>query len=174
MRRPLLILPAAAAAVAIAGCGGYAAGTPASAPAIATHAAASAKHAVVTTRHGRLGTFLTDGRGRTLYLRVNTGSRTGCTGACAQAWPPLTTRERPEAEGGAKASLLSTVRRPDGTRQVAYRGHALYRFEPDVAPGQTGGQGVNAFGAHWYVVSPAGTAITRASGSAPSGTPSTY
>ena len=112
MRRALVILPAT---LALAGGGAMAAGEPASAPS----ASASAKHATVKTRHGDLGTYLVDGRGRTLYLfRKDTGRRSRCSGACAQAWPPLTTRERPEAEGGAKASLLSTSRRRNGKKQV--------------------------------------------------------
>jgi predicted lipoprotein with Yx(FWY)xxD motif len=163
MRRALVILPFA---LAVAGGGAAAAGTPASAPT----ATASAKHAVVKTHHGDLGTYLVDGRGRTLYLfRKDTGRRSRCSGACAQAWPPVTTRERPEAEGGAKASLLSTSRRKNGKRQVVYNGHPLYRYAPD-SVGQTNGQGVNAFGARWYVVARSGKAI-RSSGAAP---PSPY
>jgi predicted lipoprotein with Yx(FWY)xxD motif len=159
MRTALIILPATLA-IGIAGCGAsYSAGTPASAPA----SAAAGKHAVVKTRHGKLGTFLVDGRGHTLYLfRKDTTATSRCAGACAANWPPLTTRERPEAEGAAKASMLSTSRRPGGARQVVYNGHPLYRYAPDTAAGQTRGQGVSAFGARWYVVSTAGAAITAA------------
>jgi predicted lipoprotein with Yx(FWY)xxD motif len=168
MRIALTILPASLA-VAVAGCGaGYSAGAPASAS-----ASAAAKHAVVTTRHGRLGTYLVDARGRTLYLfRKDTGPRSRCSGTCALAWPPLTTRERPEAEGRAKGRLLSTSKRAGGARQVVYAGHPLYRYEPDTAAGQTRGQGVDAFGARWYVLAPSGRAITKAPAS--SGTPYRY
>jgi predicted lipoprotein with Yx(FWY)xxD motif len=169
MRKPLVIVPAALA-LGIAGCGAsYSAGTPASAPA----SAAAGKHAVVKTRHGKLGTFLVDGRGHTLYLfQKDTSAKSRCSGACAAAWPPLTTREKPEAQGGAKAAKLSTSRRSGGQRQVVYNGHPVYRYEPDTAAGQTRGQGVNAFGARWYVVSTAGRAITAAP--AGSSTPSPY
>jgi predicted lipoprotein with Yx(FWY)xxD motif len=169
MRKPLVILPAALA-LGIAGCGAsYSAGTPASAPA----SAAAGKHAVVKTRHGKLGTFLVDGRGHTLYLfQKDTSAKSRCSGVCAAAWPPLTTREKPEAEGGAKAAKLSTSKRSGGARQVVYNGHPLYRYEPDTAAGQTRGQGVSAFGARWYVVSTAGRAITAAPVS--SGTPTPY
>jgi predicted lipoprotein with Yx(FWY)xxD motif len=157
MRRALLILPI----LILAGCGGYAQ--------MNATTASTAKHAVVKTRHGKLGTFLVDGRGRTLYLFVkDTGRRSTCSGACAQNWPPLTTREKPEAEGGAKASMLSTSRRANGARQVLYNGHPLYRYAPDTAAGQTNGQGVNAFGARWYVVGPAGRAIKSSGAPAPS------
>jgi predicted lipoprotein with Yx(FWY)xxD motif len=172
MRIAPTILPATLA-IAVAGCGGYSAGTPASAPA----SAAVTKHAVVKTRHGRLGTYLVDGRGRTLYLfQKDTSPRSRCSAVCAQAWPPLTTREKPEAEGGAKATLLSTSKRADGSRQVVYRGHPVYRYEPDTAAGQTRGQGVNAFGALWYVMAPSGRAITAAAAATPpsSSTPAPY
>jgi predicted lipoprotein with Yx(FWY)xxD motif len=159
MRKALLILPIT---LVLAGCGAGA-GQNASAPS----AGAAAKHAVVKTRTGDLGTYLVDGRGRTLYLfQKDTGRRSRCSGACAQNWPPLTTREKPEAEGGAKASKLSTRRRASGAKQVLYNGHPLYRYAPDSA-GETGGQGVNAFGARWYIVAPSGRAIRGSSTPAP-------
>src|SRR3954452_19194597 len=95
MRKTLLLIPAVA--VAIAGCGSNA----------AAPAPVASKHAIVKTRHGSLGTFLVDGKGRTLYRFLKDKSRKStCSGSCAIAWPPLTTSERPEAEGGAKTSKL--------------------------------------------------------------------
>jgi secreted repeat protein with Y-X4-D motif len=47
--------------------------------------------------------------------------------------------------------------------QVTYNRHPLYRFAQDTRRGQTNGEGVNGFGAKWFVVSPAGTAIVKAS-----------
>jgi predicted lipoprotein with Yx(FWY)xxD motif len=164
MRKALLILPIA---LLLAGCGAGA-GQNASAP-----ADAAAKHAVVKTRHTDLGTFLVDARGRTLYLfKKDTGRRSRCSGACAVEWPPLITREKPEAEGSAKASLLSTTRRRNGSKQVLYNGHPLYRYAPD-SVGETFGQGLSAFGARWYVVSPSGRAIVS-SGSSSAPPPSGY
>jgi predicted lipoprotein with Yx(FWY)xxD motif len=161
MRKALVILPL----LILAGCGGASS----YAPANSATASSSAKHAVVKTRHVKLGTVLVDGSGRTLYLFLkDTGRRSRCSGSCAQAWPPLTTKERPEAQGGAKASMLSTVRRANGARQVLYNGHPLYRFASDTAAGQTNGQGLNAFGARWYVVAPGGRAIKSSSAPAPS------
>jgi predicted lipoprotein with Yx(FWY)xxD motif len=165
MRPLLLILPIITAAV-VAGCGS---GTPAPASAAA---GAAAKHAVVKTHHGALGTYLVDRQGRTLYLfKKDTSPRSRCSGACAQEWPPVTSREKPEAEGGAKQSKLSTSRRSDGSRQVVYNGHPLYHFSADTKAGQTSGQGISAFGARWYVVAPSGKAITA---SAAGATPAPY
>jgi predicted lipoprotein with Yx(FWY)xxD motif len=144
-----------AAALAVAG-GAYAAsGRPAA-------ATAASKRAIVKTRPGALGTFLVDGQGRTLYRFLkDKGRRSRCSGVCAQEWPPTTTSGRPHAAGRAKASLLSTVRRAGGGRQVDYAGHPLYRFSLDSGPGKTSGQGIEAFGGRWYVVAPSGRAITR-------------
>jgi predicted lipoprotein with Yx(FWY)xxD motif len=165
MRKTLLLIPAVAVAIAIAGCGSNA----------AAPAPVASKHAIVKTRHGSLGTFLVDGKGRTLYRFLKDKSRKStCSGSCAIAWPPLTTREKPEAEGGAKASKLSTSRRANGARQVVYAGHPLYRYAPDPRPGQTNGQGVNAYGGRWYVVAPSGKAIRSSAAPAPTPVPYPY
>ena len=116
--------------------------------------------ATVKTRHGKLGTYLVDGKGRTLYLfEKDRTKKSTCADACAVAWPPLKTKGRPKAAGAAKASLLGTSKRADGTTQVTYRGHPLYYFVQDKKAGDTKGQNVDGFGAEWYVVSPAGKKI---------------
>ena len=117
--------------------------------------------ASVSTKTTSLGTFLVDANGRTLYLwDADHGSTSTCNGACAQAWPPLTTTTgTPKASGAVKASLLGTTKRTDGTNEVTYAGHPLYYFAGDTQPGQTTGQGSNGFGAPWWVVAPSGKAI---------------
>jgi predicted lipoprotein with Yx(FWY)xxD motif len=115
---------------------------------------------LVSTKTSSLGTFLVDGNGRTLYLwDADHGSKSACSGACAQAWPPLTTTGTPKAGGAVKASLLGTTKRADGTSEVTYAGHPLYTFAGDTQAGQTTGQGSNGFGAPWWVVTPAGKAL---------------
>jgi predicted lipoprotein with Yx(FWY)xxD motif len=122
------------------------------------HAAGSA--AALKTRHGRLGTFLVDGKGRTLYLfQKDRTAKSRCSGDCAAAWPPLLTTGKPKASGSVRKALLGTSRRSDGTMQVTYNGHPLYRFVEDQKPGDTMGQGVSAFGAKWYAVSASGRRI---------------
>jgi predicted lipoprotein with Yx(FWY)xxD motif len=122
------------------------------------HAAGSA--AALKTRHGKLGTFLVDGKGRTLYLfQKDTTKKSTCSGACATAWPPLLTTGTPKASGSVRKALLGTTRRSNGTTQVTYKGHPLYRFVQDAKAGDTKGQGVNAFGARWYALSTAGRRI---------------
>jgi hypothetical protein len=41
--------------------------------------------------------------------------------------PPLMARGKPIAGRGLKSSLLGTIRRANGVRQVTYAGHPLYR-----------------------------------------------
>ncbi|GAA1852912.1 COG4315 family predicted lipoprotein [Asanoa iriomotensis] len=124
----------------------------------------------VQTRNGPNGPYLTDGQGNTLYLFVADKTNTStCNGACAAQWPPLVTQGAVQAGSGVDASKLATSNRQDNTKQATYNNHPLYHFIADTAPGQTNGQGVNAFGALWWTVNPAGNAITAGGQSAPSG-----
>jgi predicted lipoprotein with Yx(FWY)xxD motif len=121
-----------------------------------TKPAASGAVAIKTAK-GDPGTFLVDSSGRTLYLfEADKSATSTCNGACAAAWPPLTTTGAPTAGTGVKASLLGTSKRDDGKMEVTYNGHPLYYFANDAAPGDLKGQGVDAFGAEWYAVSPEG------------------
>jgi predicted lipoprotein with Yx(FWY)xxD motif len=176
---PIAVLAGAAliplSALAVSACGGAAA--TASRPATtSTPKTSSASPATVDVANSGLGSILVDSQGRTLYLwQADTGPKSACSGACAAAWPPLLTTPAPTAGSGAKASLLGTTKRSDGTEQVTYNRHPLYLFKGDTASGQTTGQGSTGFGAPWYVLAPAGNQITGsasasgpASGSGPS------
>jgi predicted lipoprotein with Yx(FWY)xxD motif len=115
----------------------------------------------VQVRRTGSGKILVDSRGRTLYLfKKDTGPKSRCSGSCAVNWPPLLATGRPRAGSGVAASKLTTTRRPDGKTQVVYNRHPLYRFVGDSKPGDTNGEGLTAFGARWFVVSPAGNQIT--------------
>jgi predicted lipoprotein with Yx(FWY)xxD motif len=119
----------------------------------------------VETHSGAMGTYLTDASGKTLYLfAADSNSKSNCSGGCASFWPPLTATGAPSAAGGAKASMLATITRSDGSKQVTYGGHPLYYFKQDTKVGQTSGEGFNNFGAKWWLVSPSGQSITTASG----------
>ncbi len=53
---------------------------------------------------------------------------------------------------------------PAGGRVVTYAGWPLYTYVGDTAPGTVKGQGLDANGGLWYVLSPAGNVIrTKAS-----------
>jgi predicted lipoprotein with Yx(FWY)xxD motif len=122
--------------------------------------ASAAGRATVSTRHGKLGTFLVGAKGMTLYLfEADKTSRSTCSGQCATFWPPLLTSGKPKASGKAKAKLLGTTKRSDGKRQVTYKGHPLYYFVQDKKAGDTLGQDFLGFGAKWYVLAPSGKKI---------------
>jgi predicted lipoprotein with Yx(FWY)xxD motif len=129
---------------------------------VAALAVASTKAggATVAIAKSALGPILVDSRGITLYdFPKDRGTTSSCYGACAALWPPLTTKGKPVAGRGARASLLGTTKRKDGKLEVTYNGHPLYYFVSDRKPGQTTGQGLNQFGAPWWVLSPAGKEI---------------
>ena len=153
-------IPLASALLATA-CGSAATASPGSAPAAGSSASASATETVITTHAGSAGAFLTDGSGRTVYLWAKDPTNMSeCSGACAQAWPPVPATGTLTATGGVQASDLGTITRSDGTKQVTYDGHPLYYFVGDSAAGQTNGQGSDNFGAKWWLVAPSGAEIT--------------
>jgi predicted lipoprotein with Yx(FWY)xxD motif len=125
---------------------------------------------MVKTAKGSAGTYLVGPNGRALYLWVaDSGDMSSCSGACAQAWPPLLTKGNPTAGTGVNASDLGTTMRSDGTEQVTYKGHPLYYFVADTSAGSTKGQGSDSFGAKWWLIAPSGTAITAAATMASTG-----
>jgi predicted lipoprotein with Yx(FWY)xxD motif len=116
--------------------------------------------ATVSTAKTRLGKVIVNGRGHTLYLfEKDKRGKSACSGACASYWPPLLTHGKPMATGGAKQSLLGTIKRANGSRQVTYAGHPLYTFVQDTKRGQTRGEGSTLFGAGWDALTPAGKKI---------------
>lgn len=125
-------------------------------------AGGSATGIAITVKHAsKLGMVLAAGSKKmTVYLfEADRGPVSKCAGACAGAWPPVTTSGAPLAAGGALASDLGTIKRSDGTTQVTYKGHPLYYFFKDKDAGDSYGEGVHGFGASWYVLSPRGSKI---------------
>jgi predicted lipoprotein with Yx(FWY)xxD motif len=130
--------------------------------AVAFASGMKARGTTVRVARSQLGRILVDSNGITLYDFVkDKRGRSSCYGACAQLWPPLITKGRPRAGRGVRASLLGTTKRKDGKLEVTYRRHPLYYFVSDRKPGQTTGQGLNQFGALWWVLSPRGKEIHR-------------
>jgi predicted lipoprotein with Yx(FWY)xxD motif len=117
-------------------------------------------NATIAVKSSSLGQILVDGKGMTLYLfEKDTGTTSTCNGSCADFWPPVTTTGAPNAGQGVMAGKLGTTTRSDGKTEVTYNGHPLYYYSGDKKPGDVTGQGLNAFGALWYVLSPGGKAI---------------
>jgi predicted lipoprotein with Yx(FWY)xxD motif len=101
---------------------------------------------VATAHNAKLGkTILVTKKGLTLYsLSAERHGRFICkTSACLAFWKPLHLAKgmRPGGVGG-----LGTVRRPDHTIQVTYRGAPLYTFYLDHKRGDVLGNGFRDVG----------------------------
>jgi len=123
---------------------------------------------LVVGKSNKLGTVLGAGPKRlTVYLfEADRGSTSSCSAACAAVWPPVTTTGKPKADRGAIAADLGTIKRSDGKMQVTYSGHPLYYYakDGDAKDGDAKdayGQGLENFGAGWYVLAPSGHKIDR-------------
>jgi predicted lipoprotein with Yx(FWY)xxD motif len=169
--RPTTMLAGLAAVLVIAllaGCGGSSGSSTPSTP-----RTTSGQAATLGVGSTGLGKVLVDSQARTLYLfKGDSGTMSRCTGACAADWPPLRAAGKPALGNGLQRSLVATSPRADGAAQLTYQGHPLYLYEGDAKPGDTNGQGVTAFGAGWYALSPAGSQISGTAGSSQPGSSS--
>lgn len=126
----------------------------------------SSSSGTVTLHQTKLGKVLATRAGMSLYLfKVDKHGKSACYGSCATYWPPLLKKGALTAGTGLKRKLLGTTKRKNGTLQVTYAGHPLYRFKLDKKAGQVAGQGQDFFGGKWYVVSAGGLALTKTSAS---------
>jgi predicted lipoprotein with Yx(FWY)xxD motif len=173
MRPTLKILvPAIFASVILAACGssskGSASSSSSATAAASSSAAASSEGAsslIKTASNATLGaTVLTDARGMTLY-RLS-GERAGkficTTAACVGVWHPVSASAGSTPNGS--VGSLGTIKRPDGTEQVTYKGMPLYTFAQDQQPGDAKGEGLKDVGT-WNAVT---TTSAPSAASAPS------
>jgi predicted lipoprotein with Yx(FWY)xxD motif len=162
-----LSLPAAAASLLLAACGSSSTSGNTTSSAASTQparqASSSSQGAVVDTASSSLGTILVNSQGMTLYhLSGEQNGKFICTGTCIGVWHPLIAPSSGVPSG--EVGSLGTVKRPEGTVQVTYKGTPLYTFTGDQRPGETKGEGIKDVGT-WSVV-------TTSSSSAPPSTSS--
>jgi predicted lipoprotein with Yx(FWY)xxD motif len=154
----------------LAACGGGndnsstpAAGTSQSAP-------TSTGAKLATADVGSFGKVIVDGTGRTLYVfdkDTASPSKSNCDGDCAALWPPVLAGSGTPQVDGVDASLVGTVARTDGSKQVTVAGLPVYQYAKDTKAGDAKGQAVLGI---WWVVGADGKKITtQASGSGNSG-----
>lgn len=113
-------------------------------------------------------TVLVDGAGQTLYTsdQERTAGTVLCiSSSCTSIWAPLTLAKGEQPSGPHDVAMqLSVITRPDGTRQLAYRGAPLYTFTVDHGPGQLGGNGQHDHFDNtdfvWHAVTVSGAAPT--------------
>lgn len=145
-RLALVAVPCLVAAMGLSACGGGAGMSSSSGPIEVRSAAIPG-----------LGRVLVDGANYTLYAYMpDRQGSSHCLGSCAKQWPPLVLparQARAVPGAGIRASLLGTVRRPNGARQVTYDGWPLYTTA-DTSPRQADGQ-ASTMGA-WYTISVSG------------------
>jgi predicted lipoprotein with Yx(FWY)xxD motif len=167
-----LSLPAIAASLLLAACGSSSSSNTTSSAAASTQPAAQSTSSpssavVVKTASNSLGTILVNSQGMTLYhLSGEQNGKFICTSsACVGVWHPLIAPSSgaPSGEGVS----LGTVKRPEGTVQVTYKGTPLYTFTGDQQPGETKGQGIKDVGT-WSVVTTSSTSTPAASTSSSS------
>ncbi|MDQ1014534.1 SCO0930 family lipoprotein [Streptomyces afghaniensis] len=102
-----------------------------------------------------VGKVVTDSLGLTLYRfdqDADQPPKSNCDGDCAKTWPPVPADDA-EAGEGIDKSLLGSVTRADGTKQLTVAGWPAYRYAKDVNAGDVKGQGV---GGKWYALAPDG------------------
>jgi predicted lipoprotein with Yx(FWY)xxD motif len=112
--------------------------------------AADAK--LATADVANLGKVVVDGNGRTLYVfgkDTTSPPKSNCDGACAAMWPPAIAGAGTPKLDGVDASLVGTVTRTDGSKQLTLAGQPLYRYSQDSKAGDANGQ---AFGDLWWAV----------------------
>ncbi|HZX02483.1 hypothetical protein [Kribbella sp.] len=156
---------------ACGGGSGYGSGSssaPASAPAssaASSPAGGAAKLGTATV--GSLGKIVVDGNGRTVYVfDKDSKGKSNCEGGCLALWPAVPSGSGAPQLTGIAASLVGTITRSDGSKQLAINGMPLYLYAQDAQAGQAKGQ---AFGGIWWVIGADGKKITAHSGGSGNG-----
>jgi predicted lipoprotein with Yx(FWY)xxD motif len=176
-RRTTFILASLAVigAVVIAGCGGGGSSSSSSGStaesggetASATTGGSGGSGTIAGTEVSGLGTVLADSGGMTVYeFTEDSGTTSNCYGECEAAWPPVTASGKPTAGTGAMSADLGMTKRKDGTLQVTYKGHPLYTFSGDSAPGEANGQELDGT---WFALDEAGSPVEGKATAAASG-----
>ena len=115
-------------------------------------AAAHTTKSVVKEGHSpSIGKVLTANNGLTLYsLSAEKHGTFICTGSCLKTWFPLVVAKGVKPTGPV---ALGTIKRPDGKRQVTFKGKPLYTFEGDSKRGDANGEGIKDVGT-WHAATP--------------------
>ena len=123
-----------------------------SAMALATSPNASAAGTRIEVAKSDFGPMLWGPKRQAIYVFQKDGfKKSRCSGACADAWPPVYTKGSPVAGKGTRKSLIGTIRRRDGRRQVTYRGRPLYYYAHE-GSGEVRCHNVDLNGGLWWVI----------------------
>jgi predicted lipoprotein with Yx(FWY)xxD motif len=160
-----LLLPLLGASALLTACGSSSSSSTGTQSAAQPQTGPSSNLVVKTAANSKLGgNILVDAKGMTLYhlTAEHNGSFICTTGACLQVWHPVSaqTGQAPSGVGS-----LGTIKRPDGSTQVTYKGSPLYTFAQDQAPGQANGQGFKDVGT-WTAIRASGSTSSASGGAA--------
>jgi predicted lipoprotein with Yx(FWY)xxD motif len=98
-------------------------------------------------------------------LDLTTPGTSSCTGTCTTFWPPIAV-----PAGATFTAPFGSIRRPDGTMQLAFNGHPLYTFAQDTNATTASGDGLNLSGGVWHLAQAA--SLTTVLGPGPTSSPS--
>ena len=165
LRRSALVVPAALAGLALllTACGGDGVTTLSAPP-------TTDSSLTLTLQPSPAGPILATGGGDTLYDFVpDSPTHSACLNdGCVFDWPPLVASGAVRVGKGVDRALVGTLHRPDGSTQLSYGGHPLYRYNGDVSPGVVMGQAIDQDGGLWYVLNAKGQQITTSFAVTPS------
>jgi predicted lipoprotein with Yx(FWY)xxD motif len=116
--------------------------------------AAEEEYKIEVASDAKIGKYLAGEDGKTLYTFKNDtkANASTCTGQCADNWPPFVLEGDEKAEAGdGVTGTIATFDRPDGTKQVSYKGKPLYYFKGDAKAGDVNGQGIKDV---WFAATP--------------------
>jgi predicted lipoprotein with Yx(FWY)xxD motif len=154
-----------AAPLALSGCSATTSGVPASLAAPVGNGSpiggptVDAGRDSLSTAATFVGTVMTSG-GFTLYRNTKDKAvppTSSCLGTCTSTWSPIGGAAQPILDG-VDATLIGTLVRPDGTKQLTVDGWPVYRYIKDMLPGTVNGQGVDGV---WQAVGPDGKPLTE-------------
>ena len=123
------------------------------------------------TESGQVGWFVADAGGFALYRYDKDTAKppkSNCDAECVAMWPPVLVGDH-TMTSGVDPTLVGSVARADGKKQVTLAGWPLYRYSGDKKAGDLTGQGK---GGAWFAVTPEGKKAQANDGAAP-GRPST-
>lgn len=107
-----------------------------------TGLAAEKRYSVSVLHDPGAGYYLVDGNGMALYtLTQDLPNQSVCEGTCISKWPPFHAQFL-DLPSNLDSADFEMIMRPDGLRQMTFRGWPLYRFYMDRAPGDLNGHGV--------------------------------
>ncbi len=87
----------------------------------------------------RVGQYLTDGNGMTLYVFGKESGKSTCYDACAKTWVPYKSDGEKLTGPEELTKRINVYTRTDGSNQYAYGQTPLYYYKDDQKPGDING-----------------------------------